>query len=186
MAGVWLAGRVKTLGQPNAAWAGDRGLADAQVRATLASAATSGAPDDYLVAVAALCGARLLLPVVADGDETGNDPDRHAEVAAVLMTSASGASGALAFTGLDALQAFDPRARPVPCTLDEVAATAQQAGAAAIVIDVAGPHLFVIEGELIDHLASGRRLVRVEQGWGWLSVTAADRAGDSASGSHTS
>jgi len=173
---VWLAGRVKSLGQPNSAWAGDQGLADEQVRAVLAAAAGSPAADDYLAAVAVLCGARLLVPIVADGDESGDgpDPDRHAELAAVLMTSASGASGALAFTGLDALQAFDPKARPVPCTLDDVASTALQAGATAVVVDVAGPHLLVIEGDLVNQLASGRRLVRVENGWGWLSVAAAD------------
>ena len=171
---MWLAGSVKTLGQPNAAWAGDRGQADGQVRAALAAADGSGVPDDYLIAVAALCGARLLMPVTAEGDESdGANPDRHAELAAVLLTSAAGASGALAFTGLDSLQAFDPRARPVPCTLDDAAATAQQVGASAIVVDVAGPHPLVIEAGLIEQLAAGRRLVRVEDGWGWLSVSPA-------------
>lgn len=164
---------MKTLGQPNAAWAGDRGEPDPQVRAALSAAAKASGADDYLAAVAALCAARLLLPIVADGDEGGDgpDPDRHAEMAAVLMTSASGASGVLAFTGLDALQAFDPKARPVPCTLDEVAATAAEVGASAIVVDVAGPHVLVIEGDLIGQLAAGRRLVRMQDGWGWLSVT---------------
>jgi hypothetical protein len=163
---------VKTLGQPNAAWAGDRGEADAQVRAALRAAAAATGPDDYLAAVAALCGARLLMPIVAEGDDGGDGPvpDRHAELAAVLMTSASGASGALAFSGLDALHAFNASARPVPCTLDEVAATAVEVGASAIVVDVAGPHLLIIEGDLIGQLAAGRRLVRVPDGWGWLSV----------------
>ena len=50
------------------------------------------------------------------------------------MTSASGASGVLAFTGLDALRAFDPMARPVPCTLDDVAATAVETGLALLAI----------------------------------------------------
>lgn len=167
---------MKTLAQPNAAWAGDRGEPDPQVRAALSAAAKASGPDDYLAAVAALCAARLLLPIVADGDEGGDgpDPDRHAEMAAVLMTSASGDSGVLAFTGLDALQAFDPKARPVPCTLDEVAATAAEVGASAIVVDVAGPHLLVIEGDLIGPLAAGRRLVRMQDGWGWLSVTSGE------------
>lgn len=162
---------MKTLGEVNAAWAGDRGEPDAEVRAALA-ASGAGDPEAYLSAVAALCGARLLLPVVASGDESGDgpDPDRHAEMSAVLMTSASGASGVLAFTGLDALRAFDPMARPVPCTLDDVAATAVETGAEAIVIDVAGPHLLTIEGELIRPLATGNRLMKLSDGWGWLSV----------------
>jgi len=171
MARVWLADPVKTLGNVNAAWAGDRGEPDARVRAALVAAGSSQ-PDAYLAAVAALCGARLLLPIVAGGDEAGEGPDphRHAEMAAVLIRSASGASGALAFTGLDALTAFGAAARPVPCTLDEVAGTAVEAGASAIVIDVAGPQSLVIEGELLDRLASGQRLVALDDGWGWLSL----------------
>ncbi|MFT4294988.1 MAG: SseB family protein [Micropruina sp.] len=163
---------MRTLGQVNAAWAGDRGEPDADVRAALATASGSADPEAYLAAVAALCGARLLLPIVADGDESGDgpDPDRHAEMSAVMMTSASGASGVLAFTGTDALRAFDPMARPVLCTLDEVAAAAVEAGADAVVVDVAGPHLLTIEGELIQPLATGNRLMRLSDGWGWLSV----------------
>ena len=169
---MWLAGGVRTLGEVNATWAGDRGEPDAGVRAALAAASGTGDPDAYLTAVAALCGARLLLPIVADGDESGDGPDpgRHAEMLAVLMTSASGARGVLAFTGLDALRAFDPLARPVLCTLDEVAAAAVEAGAEVIVVDVAGPHLLAIEGELIRPLSTGNRLVALEDGWGWLSV----------------
>ena len=169
----WL-GRVSTLGQPNAAWAGDRGDPDDAVRAALAAAAVGRTTDDYLSAVAALCAARLLLPIVADGDEAGDGPDptRHAEMAAVLMTSATGQTGALAFTGLDALLAFDAHARPVPCTLDVVAATAIEVGAQAIVVDVAGPHQLVIDESLIGPLATGNRLIVLTDGWGWLSAGA--------------
>ena len=139
------------------------------VRSALADA-TLGGRDDYLGAVAALCGARLLLPVVAQGDDSGGgpDPSRHAEVVAVLMTSASGATGLVAFTGLDALRRFHAVARPVPCTLDELAASAQESGAQAVVIDVAGPHPLAVESELLGQLAAGRRLVRTGEGWGWL------------------
>lgn len=163
---------MRTLGQVNAAWAGDRGEPDAGLRSALERASGSDDPEAYLDGVAALCGARLLLPIVADGDESGGEPDpsRHAEMSAVLMTAADGSSGVLAFTGLDALRAFDPAARPVPCTLDEVAATAVEVGARAIVVDVAGPHLLAIEGELIRPLATGNRLMRLQDGWGWLSL----------------
>lgn len=169
---VWLAGGVRTLGQPNAAWAGDRGEPDGAVRAALAASAGSAERDDYLRAVAALCGARLLMPVVAGGEEAseGPDADRHAELAAVVMTSASGRPGALAFTGADSLQSFDRHARPVPCTLDVVAATAAELGASAIVIDVAGPAMLVIDESLIGSLAAGNRLVALDGGWGWMSL----------------
>ena len=160
---------MRTLGQPNAAFKGDTGAPDPALRAVLAAAYD----DDlaYLRAVAALCLGRLLLPIVASGDEGGDgpDPDRHAELAAVLMESAAGQRGVLVFSGLDALQAWRREARPVPCTLDDVAATAVETDSSAIVIDVAGPHPVVVEGELITALASGRRLVEVAQGeFGWL------------------
>ena len=115
----------------------------------------------YLQAVAALCASRLLLPIVAGGDDGGEgpDPSRHAELAAVLLTSAVGTTGVLAFTGLDALNAWNPSARPVPCTLDDLAATAVETGSSAVVVDVAGPHRLVIEEPLVSQLAAGRRLV---------------------------
>ncbi len=76
------------LAQPSAAYAGDRGEPDPEVRALLAVAANSR--EDYLRAVAALCTARFLLPIVAVGDDGGDgpDPERHAEMRAVLLTAA--------------------------------------------------------------------------------------------------
>lgn len=177
---------MRSLGQPNAAYAGDRGEADPDTRAALRQVPRFGAGDSsaYLQAVAALCASRLLLPIVASGDDTGAspDPDRQAEMAAVLLTSVSGATGVLAFTGLDALTAWNPAARPVPCTLDDVAATAVETGSIAVVVDVAGPHPLVIEQPLVGELAAGRRLVRLSDGgWGWLS-----RRPDSSEGRPTS
>ncbi len=157
------------LAQPSAAYAGDRGEADPEVRALLAVAGRG--QDDYLRAVAALCTARFLLPIVAVGDEGGDapDPERHAEMQAVLVASGDGSTGMPVFTGLDALTAWKPDARPVPCRLDEVAATARQAGAVAVLVDLAGPSPLVIEDGLVAELAQARRLVELEGGgWGWL------------------
>jgi hypothetical protein len=41
----------------------------------------------------------------------------------------------------------------VPCTLDDVAATAVETGSTAVLVDLPGPHPVVIERELIDELA---------------------------------
>ncbi|MEA4945496.1 MAG: SseB family protein [Propionicimonas sp.] len=156
---------MKTLANPGAAFAGDRGDPDPAVRARLADA---GEAESYPRAVAALCGTRLLLPVVATGKEQPGEP---AELAAVMMTSTTGRTGLLVFTGLDALLAWNPQARPVPCTLDEVAATAVETGSAAILVDLAGPHPLVIDQELIGDLAAGRRLVELDDGgFGWLQL----------------
>lgn len=175
------------LGQPNAAYAGDRGDPDAAVRESLHRAAAAG-PDEatsYLRAVAALCGARLLLPLVAIGDDRpdqGGDGARAGDLAAAMVTSAGGATGLLGFTGLDALRAWNPAARPVPCTLDELAVTARESGCQAVLVDLAGPAPLVIEAGLVAELAAGRRLVEfVDGGWGW-----AFRAPDSSISAPTS
>lgn len=160
---------MRTLANPGAAFAGDHGDPDPQVRGALADAST---PDAYARAVAALCGARLLMPVVARGKENPGDP---AELAAVMLTAQSGKTALLAFTGLDSLSAWDAGARPVPCTLDEAAATAVETGSTALLVDVAGPARLVIEEDLLAELAAGRRLVELEDGgFGWLFTTRAD------------
>ncbi len=170
---------MRTLGQPNAAFAGDRGDPDPALRAILAAAYDG--EQNYPRAIAALCTARLLLPIVADGDEGGDgpDPDRHAEMAAVLVRSAAGDTAVPVFTGLDALTSWKPDARPVPCTLDDVAATAVETGSMAVLVDLPGPHPLVIERGLIDELAQGRRLVELpDGGFGWMFRTPADGADD--------
>lgn len=162
-------GEPRTLAQPSAAFLGDRGEADPVVRRSIAEAGED-LPTTYLRAVAALCGARLLLPVVASGDDSmdGPDPDRHADLAAVSIAVPDGRRALLAFTGVDALVAWEPRARPVLATLDDVAATVLETGDDALLVDAAGPVPFVVGGDLIEHLAQGRRLVELDDGgFGW-------------------
>lgn len=159
---------MSTLGRPSAAYAGDRGDPDPSVR-TLLAAATSH--EGYLRAVAALCTARFLLPVMATGEDGGEGPDpaRHAELRAAQLAAPDGSVALPAFTGLDALTAWRPDARPVPCRLDELAASAVGEGAVALLVDPAGPSPLTIEGDLLAELARGRRLVELpDGGWGWL------------------
>lgn len=159
-----------SLGRPSADYAGDRGEPDPEVRHLLAGA---GDHPGYLAAVAALCTARFLLPVVALGDDGGDGPvpDRHAELRTAMLRTPDGATALPAFTGLDALQAWRADARPVPCRLDELAASAVEAGCLAVLVDLSGPHPLVIEGELLARLAQRQRLVALpDGGWGWLSA----------------
>lgn len=162
--------RVMKLAQPSAAFAGDRGEPDASVRAAVARA------DDqlgYARAIVSLCASRLLMPIVAAGDDGGDapNPDRHAELAAVSVVNAAGERALLAFTGLDALLAWDAAARPVPCTLDDLAATVAEAGSSALLLDIAGPVPFTIEGDILASLAVGQRLVEFDDGtFGWVGL----------------
>ena len=159
----------RTLRQPSSAFIGDRGDHDPAVREAIAVSGDDH-PASYLRAVALLCGSRLLMPVVASGDDSsdGPDPDRHAELAAVSITAADGRRALLAFTGIDALVAWEPRARPVPAALDDLAATALETGASALLIDPAGPVPFVIGDDLVAQLSQRRRLVELKDGgFGW-------------------
>ena len=133
-----------------------------------------GAPA-YPRVLAALTGARLLVPVVAvlgevEVGEDGLARDKTSDMAAVLLTGADGRMALLAFTSTDTLARWDPQARPVPVAAHLAAATAVQEGAHAVVVDVAGPATFVVEGEDLHRVARGWRPVRLaDGGWGWLT-----------------
>ncbi len=136
----------------------DDGRADDRVRAAIADAHDS---ESYLDAVAELCLARCFMPVLAD--ESG-------AMSAVIVSASDGSEALLAFTGFDAMQAWRLDARPVPATLDDLAATVIESEADSLLIDCVGPTPFTIEQPLIDALAQGNRLVRDEQGWAWIRV----------------
>ena len=157
---------------------GDDGAASADTRDALARAARAAAPAAYLSAVATLCTDRLLVPVVAIATRLGTTTgglasDKEAEMAVVMLRTADGRQAMLAFTGLDSLRAWQPDARPVPITLDRLAATAQTEGATAVLVDFAGPAALVLEGEVLASLAAGHRLVETADGeFGWAIPSA--------------
>lgn len=156
------------------AFPGDDGTATPDTRRALAAAVGSTDPDAYLSAVAALCLDRVLVPVVATATrvgetEAGLATDKEADMAVVLLQSADGRRAMLAFTGTDALQAWDPTARPVPVTIDLAAQSAVADGAVAVLVDFAGPHPLVLEGEILAELAAGHRLTALDDGqFGWV------------------
>lgn len=164
-------GRDRSLGGYSADFADDDGSPSEDIRKAL-RAAEGDSVDDYLAAVAELCLSRLLVPLLSEGDETMHpDPTRHAEMATVLLQQPDGRRALLAFTGVDALAAWNRRARPVPATLDVVADTAVQSQAGTVLIDIAGPHPLVIEGEILANLARGHRLILLpaSRNYGWLT-----------------
>lgn len=160
------AGSPRHLAQPSQRFLGDDGSPDPVVRESLASVVDQ---VSYSRALAALCSSRLLMPIVASGDETGeHDPERRAEMAAVTLTS-GGVSHLLAFTGADAMRAWQPDARPVLCHLDELAASVEPAGATELLFDMAGPTPFVLGGEMLAAIVEGNSLVEFEDGtFAWV------------------
>ncbi len=150
----------------------DRGAADPALAHALQRYDDGDAA--YPEVIAALAPARLLVPVVAilGEAEIGADGlarDKSSDMAAVLLTGADGRLALLAFSDTEALQAWDPDARPVPVAAHLAAATAVQEGAHALVVDVAGPHPFVLADDDLHRVAAQWRPVQLDDGgWGWL------------------
>ncbi|MEV0146013.1 MULTISPECIES: SseB family protein [unclassified Nonomuraea] len=113
-------------------------------------------PADVL---AVLTGARLLVPVVAlltesEVGEHGLRQEKESEMALPKLVGKDGRQAVLAFTGTEALARWRPDARPVQASTPQVCQAAAHEQAAAVVVDVAGPVPFVIEGEVLEALAA--------------------------------
>lgn len=139
-------GRGRRIATPDS-FSGDDGRADPRWEAAYAD------PDHVEDLLRA--GVRLLVPIVAVLDEadaeTGADKSSH--MASVSLVQADGRRGLLAFTGVESLARWDPAARPVPVTSHQVAAAALEEGADGVLVDIAGPVRFAIDGEFLAELA---------------------------------
>jgi hypothetical protein len=146
---------------PDPGFAGDDGSAAPEVTAALAAYdAAPGDPDRRATALVAVAQSRLLVPVVAvlgevEVDDAGLAHDKTSDMAAVLMTGRDGRTALLAFTGSTSLERWNPDARPVPVPATKAALAAVQQEASALLVDVAGPVMFVVEGEELLNLARG-------------------------------
>ena len=169
---------------PDPGFAGDDGRSDPDVAAALAAYALGDEASEttqHNATLAALQDARVLVPVVAllgevEYDEQGLARDKTSDMAAVLMTGRDGRTALLAFTATATLSAWDGSqqdgdSRPVPVTIQQAAQAAIQEQAAALLLDVAGPVMFVVEADDLRALALGHRLVPLEDGhWAWVTA----------------
>jgi len=151
----------------------DTGAASPLLATALAAYAED--PARYPDVLAALGSARLLVPVVAVLGEVETGPDglardKTSDMATVLLTGADGRQALLAFSSTDTLAAWNPEGRPVAVPTRTAALSAVQEGAAALLIDVAGPVRVAVEGEDLTALAAGYRLARVGDRLGWVAV----------------
>jgi hypothetical protein len=170
---------------PDPGFADDDGSASAEVLAALTSYGED--PDArHEATLAVVQAARLLVPVVAVLGEVEEEVtadgrtlthDKTSDMATVLMQGLDGRTALLAFTGTETLRRWDPAARPVPVPAARAAEAALQDGAAALVLDVAGPVTFVVEEADLRALAAGSVLVRLGAGdrdgvsgrYGWVT-----------------
>jgi hypothetical protein len=160
---------------PDPGFPDDRGEADPALAAALAGYLAGSASSGQVLS--ALQDARLLVPVVAvlgevEVDEHGLAHDKTSDMAAVLVQNAAGRTGLLAFTSIAAMARWNPEARPVPVPATTAATAAVQDGAAALLVDLAGPASYTVTGEDLTRLASGWRLVGLGEtageGYGWI------------------
>ena len=141
-------GRGRRIETPSA-FAGDDGTADPRLRSALDDG------DSATVLRLLQAGTRLLVPIVAvldEADPSGADKSSH--MAAVSLLQADGRRGLLAFTSLESLRAWDPAARPVPVPAPDAAAAALAEGADGVLVDIAGPVRFALDGDVLADLAS--------------------------------
>ena len=175
----------------------DRGDADPGAAAALRAFATGQGRQRGVLA--ALASARLLIPVVAvlaepvasaehqamDGQVSA--PGLHpgsalrrakvSEMALPTLVGQDGRTAVLAFTGLPALLAWRPDARPVPVPAGQLWRAA--AGTAdAVVVDVAGPVPLAVDGARLAALAAGRPAPPPHEDPDVLAAVAAAVAGE--------
>ncbi len=164
---------------PDPGFAGDDGSADPAVAAAL-EAYRQGSSSVGAV-LAALVTGRLLVPVVAVLDEaeagpTGLHREKSSHMATVTVTGRDGRRALVAFTSTETLTRWRADARPVPVTASQAAGAALDEGADALVVDLAGPVPFAVEGAALRSLAAGHEIVRATDGtYAWAVPTASAR-----------
>ena len=157
---------------PDPGFAGDDGAAAAEATAALAAYAVD--PDRrHPATLAVLQHSRLLVPVTAvagevEHDEQGLAHDKTSEMATVLMRGRDGRMALLAFTGNEPMRRWNPESRPVPVSVPDAARAAVHDGADALLVDVAGPVMFVVQGADLQALADGFVLAELAGRHGWV------------------
>ncbi|MDQ3155641.1 MAG: SseB family protein [Actinomycetota bacterium] len=123
---------------------------------------------DPTAVLGALCSVRVFVPVIA----LLGDTPAGGDMAAVFMTGADGRKALLAFSSVDAMQAWDPQARPVPIFAYDAARATLEEEASALLLDLGGSHFTVVETEDVAHLAAGHQLVQSAAGTAWVTAPA--------------
>ncbi|MFD4940753.1 SseB family protein [Streptomyces virginiae] len=144
---------------PDPGFSDDDGSADPRLTAALAAWSEDRAKEPEVLA--ALKGARLLVPVVAVLGEVETDPEtglkREKTSDMAVPTLRVGDRRALpAFTSIASLALWDPAARPVAVPLHQALAAAAHEKADTLVLDLAGPVTYQLTGSALLALAEGR------------------------------
>ncbi|MEV6669793.1 SseB family protein [Streptomyces sp. NPDC051162] len=145
---------------PDPGFADDNGAADPALTAALAAWADDPAAEPAVLA--ALPGARLLVPVVAVLGEVETGPDglkreKTSDMAVPTLQAPGGRKALPAFTSLESLARWRADARPVAVPLHQALQAAAHEKADTVVIDLAGPVPYQLTGPALLALAEGRQ-----------------------------
>ncbi|MCC3769567.1 SseB family protein [Streptomyces sp. UNOC14_S4] len=144
---------------PDPGFADDNGSADPELAAALAAWAADPAAEPRVLA--ALRGARLLVPVVAVLGEVETGPDglkreKTSDMAVPTFQAPDGRKALPAFTSVETLARWRADARPVAVPLHQALQAAAHERADTIVFDIAGPVPYPLTGPALLALAEGR------------------------------
>ncbi|WP_067462931.1 SseB family protein [Actinomadura macra] len=145
---------------PEPQFPGDDGAADPRLCEALAGYA-AGRVGEHAV-LRRLQGARLFVPVVAVLTE--EEPvapgelrrEKSSDMALPTLLGEDGRRGVLGFTCAETMKAWRADARPVAVHARQACRAALDEGAHALVVDVAGPVPFAVDGLRLHLLAEGR------------------------------
>jgi hypothetical protein len=133
---------------------GDTGAADPALVTALAD------PLDEVALMAAVSGARLLVPIVAEPvslDDSGEHTvEKQTDMAAVTLVAPDGTRALPVFSSTAAITAWDPEARPVPVTAARAAQAAVSERCDVMVVDLAGPRTVALRPSMVWALAQQR------------------------------
>ncbi|HEX5568705.1 MAG TPA: SseB family protein [Streptomyces sp.] len=144
---------------PDPGFAGDDGSADPALSRALAAWAEDRRAEPEVLA--ALAGARLLVPVVAvlgevEVGEDGLRREKTSDMAVPTLNAPGGRKALPAFTSTDSLARWRADARPVAVPLRQALQAVAQEGADTLVLDLAGPVTYQLTGPALRALAEGR------------------------------
>lgn len=132
----------------------DTGEADPTLMARLADG------SDDVALLAAVTGARLLVPIVAaptEVDDSGElRVERSSDLALVTLTSPDGQRALPVFSSLAALSAWDASARPSPVTSSRAAQAAVSERCDVLLLDAGSGHQRVLRPSMVWALAQQR------------------------------
>jgi hypothetical protein len=138
-------------------------LADARLLIPVVAVPTDAVPTDAVPTDAVPTDAVPTDAVPTEEGDPGPDGrrgERHSDMALPTLIGQDGRRGVLGFTSADTLRRWRPDARPVAVHARDACRAVLDENAHALVVDVAGPVQFAIEGNRLYTFAEGRPIPR--------------------------